>query len=130
MEQLVYHIHQHLTLYDHGKAVTVPWGIGMPGGEMAARCFYWIHVHDLDPGMIHVESPNYHLFHLGNFFDIWKATASDAVPAGDAFGKMLAAKPWHGSYRTVPLTDHAVITLEIGKPVIPPAPFAGWHGEP
>lgn len=141
-EMLQYHIHQHLTLYDHGRQVSVPADIGIPGGESFATCYYWIHVHENDPGIIHVESPNAKTYTLGNFFDIWKATASTAQPAGDAYVRKLQAaakngdvtvfvngKPWHRSYRAVPLVQHAVITVEIGKPVVPPKPFTNWQGQ-
>lgn len=141
MEQLAYHIHQHLTLYDHGKRVAVPSEIGIPGGELNATCYYWIHVHASTPGIIHVESAIRKTFHLGNFLDIWEATKSDANPSGDAYVKRLRAaaaqgqahafyngKPWHGSYRSIPLTSHAVITVEIGGPVVPPRPFTNWQG--
>jgi hypothetical protein len=140
-EQLVYHIHQHLTLYDHGKQVHVPPEIGIPGGENNPTCFYWIHVHAATPNIIHVESPLHKTFTLGNFFDVWKATKNDAVPSGDAYvlklqtaaknGQVTAfvnGKRWNGSYRSIPLTEHAVITVEIGKPVVPPKPFTAWNG--
>jgi hypothetical protein len=39
------HIHQHLAIYDHGKAVPVPQFIGIP---QAARCIYWVHTHTPD----------------------------------------------------------------------------------
>lgn len=139
MEQLNYHIHQHLALYKNGKPVPVPSEIGIPGGENFAQCFYWIHVHASTPGIIHVESPIKKVFTLGNFFDIWKATAADAQPPGDAYVKQLRAHPsevtaflngkrWSGSYRSIPLKSHAVITVEIGTPVVPPRPFHNWNG--
>jgi hypothetical protein len=140
-EILAYHIHQHLALYDHGKQVPLPSSIGIPGTENNPTCFYWIHVHALYPNIIHVESPLQKTFNLGIFFDIWKATRNDAVPPGDSYVTKLQAaaakgqveafvngKAWHGSYRSIPLTAHAVITLEIGKPVVPPQPFTGWNG--
>jgi hypothetical protein len=40
----------------------------------------------------------------------------------------LNGKPWHGSYRTIPLKEHGVITVEIGKPVVAPKPFTAWNG--
>lgn len=141
MEQLAYHIHQHLALYDHGKQVRVPAGIGIPGGELTAACYYWIHVHASTPNIIHVESPIRKTFHLGNVFDIWEATKGDTNPPGDVYVQRLRAaaargqvhafyngKPWHGSYRSIPLTSHAVITVEIGAPVVPPRPFTNWQG--
>src|SRR5579884_886983 len=142
MEYQNYHIHQHITLYDHGNQVPLPAEIGMPGGESQAPCYYWIHVHLNDPAIIHVESPVAKTFHLGNFFDIWKATAQWTSPPGDAYlmalgkaasrGQVTAfvnGKRWRGDYRSIPLVAHAVITIEIGQPVIPPKPFTNWQGQ-
>ncbi|HLJ68111.1 MAG TPA: hypothetical protein VKX16_12190 [Chloroflexota bacterium] len=141
MEALAYHIHQYLELFDHGKPLNVPSEIGIPGGESNATCYYWIHVHAATPNIIHVESPIQKTFTLGNFFDIWKSTKSTAQPPGDAFvlalqraakaGQVTAfvqGKRWHGSYRNIPLTEHEVIAVEIGTPVVPPRPYTNWSG--
>ena len=34
------HIHQHLAIFDHGKAVRIPEDVGRPLG---GNCFYWLH---------------------------------------------------------------------------------------
>jgi len=141
MEQLAYHIHQHLALYDGGKAVQVPSEIGIPGGELNPLCYYWIHVHASTPDIIHVESPIHKTFTLGAFLDIWKATKTSTSPPGDAYVLRLQAaaargqvhafyngKAWRGSYRSILLKSHAVITVEIGTPVVPPKPFSAWNG--
>lgn len=142
-ESLQYHIHQHLALYDNGKSVQVPALIGIPNyvkkGQRYANCYYWIHVHDLS-GILHVESPIKKTYSLGNFFDIWAKTSSSTVAPKSSFVALLrkaaqgkvtafvAGKKWHGSYRSIPLTDHEVITVEIGKPVVPPRPYTNWSG--
>jgi hypothetical protein len=126
-----------LTLYDHGKQVTLPTEIGIPGGEVHPTCYYWIHVHAATPHIIHVESPIKKAFTLGNFFDIWEATNSTAQPGGDSFIKTLRAAAARrqvkvfvekqrrtGSYRSVPLLPDLGITIEIGKPTRPPKPYA------
>lgn len=141
MEALAYHIHQHVALYDNGKAVGLPSSIGIPGNEAAATCFYWIHVHAATPDIIHIESPLKKTFTFGNFIDIWNATTATASPPDSTFPtKLQSAAPggnvhafvngraWKGSYRSIPLTAHAVITVEIGKPVVPPRPFNAWNG--
>src|SRR5579872_6034766 len=66
-EQLAYHIHQHLAIYDAGQPVPVPQGIGK---DQAHGCIYWMHTHDTT-GVIHVESPSEKQYTLGNFLDIW-----------------------------------------------------------
>jgi hypothetical protein len=73
--------------------------------------------------------------------DVWHATRAWAIPPGDSFVSKLAAanrtgevtafyngKRWRLDYRSIPLKDHAVITIEIGKPVVPPQPFTNWNG--
>jgi hypothetical protein len=144
-EQLAYHVHQYLELYDHGKRVQLPSDIGIPssppGNENAASCYYWLHVHQAYPNVIHVESPSTRVFTLGQFFDLWKASKTYDVPAGDTFVVAAEAaaskgdlhvfvngKAWKRSFRTIPLKSHAVIAVEIGSPVIPPKPFTAWNG--
>jgi hypothetical protein len=144
-EQLAYHIHQYLELYDHGKHVQLPSEIGIPssppGNEYAATCYYWLHVHQAYPNIIHVESPTTRVYTLGQFFDLWKASKTYDVPAGDAFvvkaeaaaarGQLhvfVNGKAWKRSFRAIPLESHEVIAVEIGTPVVPPKPFTAWNG--
>lgn len=140
-ENLAYHIHQHIALYDNGKYVALPSEIGIPGTEVNPQCYYWIHVHASTPNIIHVESPTKRIYKLGDFFGIWKATQQTAQPAGDAYVKALESaatkgdvtvylngKPWTRGYQNVPLKEHAVITVEIGKPIVPPRSFNNWQG--
>lgn len=137
-EQLAYHIHQYLELYDHGNRVQVPALVGIPNNGRTASCLYWIHVHPGGTNIIHVESPIKKDFPLGTFFDVWKATSGSTSPPGDAFVKKLESAPssqvtsfvngkrWTGSYRSIPLTAHAVIAVEIGQPIVPWKPFTQW----
>lgn len=140
-EQLAYHIHEHLDLYDHGLHVNVPAYIGIPtyvqNNQVFLRCFYWIHVHAETPNILHVESPLKKTFTLGSFFDVWLATASTTLPTGNAYVRKLQAsrgqitafyngKRWDGNYRTIPLKSHGVITVEIGTPLVPPKQFTAW----
>lgn len=142
-EQVAYHIHQYLELFDNGKQLSLPADIGIPstvpGIEQDATCLYWLHVHHAYPNVIHVESPTARTYTLGNFFDIWKATKQYTDPPGDAFLTRLGVtspgqihvfvngKPYTKGYRTVPLTSHEVIAVEIGKEV-KPKPFTSWNG--
>lgn len=139
-EMLQYHIHQYLELYDRGKPVAVPALIGIPNNGVTATCLYYIHVHYKYkiPNIIHVESPVAVTYTLGNFFDVWKATQGSTIPRNRTFlrdlqkaSKVTAfynGKRWTRGYRSIPLTPHAVIAVEIGKPVVPPTPFTAWDG--
>jgi len=140
-EQIVYHIHQHIALFDHGKHIRLPSSIGIPGTESGALCLYWLHVHSVYPNIIHVESPIIRTFSLGDFFDIWKATESDSVPQrGGVFLTDLLSAPagqitvfvdgklWTKGYRRVKLLRHAVIQIDLGNPVVPFKAFTEWSG--
>jgi hypothetical protein len=134
-EQLAYHIHAHLAVFVGGAPRAVPAGIGIPGstavqtteGPIAAggRCIYWLHTHAPD-GVIHVESPSERLYTLGEFFDEWHQPLSSSAVA-DARGKVTAfvdGKAWTKDPRTIRLTPHAEIQLDVGSPTVRFAPIS------
>jgi hypothetical protein len=136
-EQLVYHIHSHLAVFDNGRVYAVPGGIGIPGSQdqqsqygpvaVGGQCYFWLHTHTAD-GVIHVESPLRAIFTLGDFFDVWRQPLTNDRIAS-LHGKVTAfvnGKPWHKSVRTIPLLPHADIQLEIGEP-IPPIVTIDWQ---
>jgi|SRR5215831_1928996 len=128
-EQLLYHIHSHLTIFANGTQRQVPAGIGIPGsqvvqskhGPVAAggTCLYWLHTHAPD-GIIHVESPIHRTYTLGDFFDEWGQPLGPSV-LGPVKGHVVAiynGKLYQGDPRHIPLNGHAQIQLEVGKPLI------------
>lgn len=132
-EQVTLHIHSHLTLFYRGKQLQIPGGIGIapipPQG-----CLYWIHTHDAT-GIIHIESPQLQApsggpFTLGMFFDIW----SEPLTRNDVAGKQgpvtayVNGALYDGSLRDIPLRAHQQITLEVGRPLVPPPHYA-WPPE-
>ena len=139
-EGSAYHIHQHLTLYDHGKSVPLPAYVGIPGG-VSGNCLYWLHVHDMSPSnIVHIESPVKRFFTLGNFLDIWTRTVSTTTPSDGTFLANLKTAGQQGQvtlfvngkrymrpYRSLTLRSHLAITLEVGKPVVAPKPFTDWQ---
>jgi hypothetical protein len=137
-EQLVYHIHAHLTVYDSGAPRALPGGIGIPGSTIVqspegpvangGECIYWLHTHAPD-GVIHVESPVQRVYTLGQFFDEWRQPLSHNQVAG-AKGRVTAfvnGKRWTKDVRTIPLIPHAVIQLDVGAPIVPFKPMS-WKG--
>jgi hypothetical protein len=87
-------------------------------------CFYWLHTHTQD-GVIHVESPTQKTYTLGNFFDIWQQPLS-STQVSTALGNVVAyvnGKQYKGDPRSIPLTAHAVIQLDVGSPNVPPKSF-------
>jgi hypothetical protein len=131
-EQLVFHIHAHLTVFVNGAARQIPAAIGIPGAQAentptgpyiaSGSCFYWLHTHAAD-GIIHIESPVHRTYTLGDFFDIWgQPLGPDQV--GPARGPVTAIynhQVYRGNPRNIPLQKHAQIQLEVGKPLVSPA---------
>jgi hypothetical protein len=131
-EQVLFHIHAHLTIFVRGLARQVPAGVGIappyrtqatPHGAFiaGASCFMWLHTHAAD-GIIHTESPIERTYTLGDFFDIWgQALAGREV--GSACGPVTAflnGRLFTGNPRQIPLLAHAQIQLEVGKPLVAP----------
>jgi hypothetical protein len=122
-EQLLFHIHTHLTMFVNGSARQVPALVGIPG-----NCLYWLHTHQPD-GIIHIEAPVQRTFTLGNFFDIWRQPLGpDQV--GPAKGKVTAfynGTLYQGDPRDIPLGRYTQIQLDVGSPLVAPEhiTFAG-----
>jgi len=130
MEGTAYHIHAHLTINDHGRALAIPDSVGRP---IFGQCFYWLHTHTPD-GIIHIESPVVRTFTLGQFFSIWgeplsRTRASDAkVRKGEKMTVWLNGSRYNGDPRAIPLAQHTDITIDVGPPAPKPAPFTAWNG--
>jgi hypothetical protein len=135
-EQLVYHIHSHLAVFDNGRIFALPGGIGIPGSRneqsrygpvaVGGQCYFWLHTHAAD-GVIHIESPLRSIFTLGDFFDVWRQplTADRIASLRGKVSAFVNGKPWRKSVRAIPLLHHADIQLQIGEP-IPPIVTVNW----
>jgi hypothetical protein len=121
-EQLVYHIHAHLTIYDAGRLVPLPAGIGI---DQKNKCIYWLHTHDTS-GVIHVESPTEKQYTLKNFLDIWGQAVNktsfltQTIAAGHSVRAYVGGALYAGDPGSILLTPHKVITLEYGPPWVTP----------
>jgi hypothetical protein len=131
IEQLAYHIHAHLLVYVNGQPRQLPPAIGLVGPVSqktpeglfygAQQCYYWLHTHAAD-GIIHIESPSPRIYTLGNFFNEWRQPLS-SNQVGPATGKVTAfvnGKPWTKDPRSIPLSKHAVVQLDVGEPAVAP----------
>jgi len=130
VESSVFHIHQHLTIYDRGKPVVIPSDVGRP---VLGNCLYWLHTHVAD-GIIHVESPVVRPFHLGDFFNVWGQPLSTTRigPLKVPKRKLriyVDGRPYAGDPRKIELTQQADIVLEAGSPYRKPSPFTDWKGQ-
>jgi hypothetical protein len=131
-EQTLFHIHAHLAIYVDGAARQVPYGIGIPGARAegtpagpfvtSGECFYWLHTHASD-GIVHIESPVQRQYTLGNFFDVWGEPLSwrRVGPSRGAVTALYNGRVYEGDPRSVPLTAHAQIQLDVGRPPVAPA---------
>jgi hypothetical protein len=131
-EQVLLHIHAHLTIFIRGVARQIPAGVGVappyqvdatPQGAFVAgaSCFMWLHTHAAD-GIIHTESPVERIYTLGQFFDIW-GQRLDREHVGPARGRVTAFFNGHvytGNPREIPLLAHAQIQLDVGRSLIAP----------
>jgi hypothetical protein len=135
-EQLDYHIHAHLAVFDDGRLYALPAGVGIVGSTAQAtqygpialggHCYYFLHTHTND-GIIHIESPSKRIYTLGDFFDVWRQPLTPTRVAS-LHGKISAfvnGKPWKSSPRNIPLLPHTDIQLEIGEPT-PPLVTVNW----
>jgi hypothetical protein len=131
-EQVLFHIHAHLTIFVRGVARAVPAGIGIappyrvastPQGAFVAgaTCFMWLHTHAAD-GIIHTESPVQRTYTLGEFFDIWgqQLNRNHVGPAHGRVTALFNGQVFTGSVRQIPLLAHAQIQLEVGRPLVVP----------
>jgi hypothetical protein len=117
-EQLLFHIHAHLTVFVNGLPRQIPAGIGIPSGR---NCLYWLHTHYPD-GIVHIEAPVQRVFTLGDFFDEWGQPLGPNQ-LGPYTGHVTAiynGKAYIGNPRDIPLNSRAQIQLELGSPLVAP----------
>jgi hypothetical protein len=131
--RVLFHVHVHLTVFVNGKARVVPAGIGFwpplgpenyrhgQFGVTGGNCWSWLSTRYAD-GLVHVESPVRRSFVLGELFDIWGQPLSRSAvgPASGAVTAIVNRRVWTGDPRRIPLTAHAQIQLEVGRPLVAP----------
>jgi hypothetical protein len=131
-EQVLFHIHAHLTIFVDGQQRLIPYGIGIApplSGEnttagpfvTSGSCFSWLHTHTND-GIIHIESPKQRTYTLGNFFDVWNQplSSNQVGPAHGHVTVFLNSRLYVGNPRNVSLLRHAQIQLDVGTPLVAP----------
>jgi len=120
-EQVIFHVHSHLDIFDRGTQIQVPTYAGIVAGANGAGCLYWVHTHD-SSGIIHIEAPELATYTLGNFFHIWGGGLSRQV-VGTLSGPVTAfvnGMKYDGNLSDIPITAHQQITLEVGTPIVQP----------
>jgi len=138
-EQLLFHIHAHLTVFVNGAARQVRAGVGITNAQVQntpqgpfvgnGSCFYFLHTHAAD-GIIHIESPVQRTYTLGDFFDVWGQPLGpkQVGPARGPVTALYNGKFYVGNPRDLPLNAHAQIQLEVGKPLVAPESITFSNG--
>jgi hypothetical protein len=139
LEHTQVHYHAALQIVDQGQMVGIPTSVGRSG-----ICYYWLHMHGSEPGIIHVEAPADRTFTLGDFFAVWGAWGAKVQPLDSAHVSSFVLSPvqklvvyvdkansegaqlFTGDPKTIVLANHEVITLEISPPTIAPPPAFTW----
>jgi hypothetical protein len=137
LEHTQVHYHAALQILDAGSHIPIPTDLGRSLG-----CYYWLHMHNGEPGIIHIEAPADRAFTLSDFFSVWSswsgqkelldATHVSGITLGG--GQKLAvyvdtgdgAHAYAGDPGQIVLQEHEVITLEIAPPDLNPPPAFTW----
>jgi hypothetical protein len=114
----------HLEIFANRRDLVIPAGIGIAPPRIRSgayvkggSCSY--PVRTLEPtGLIEIDEGV--MVTLGQFFDLWgqhlskKRLLSFQARPGEAVSAFVNGKRWPGNPRSLPLTRHAAIVLEIG----------------
>jgi len=123
------HHHDLLQIFVHGKPVTVPQSVGI---NPTAGFLTSLHTHDAS-GIIHVESPTFRDFNLGEFFDVWGVRLTSTCMGGlcnagaDQLHAFVNGKPVTGDPRSIALTQHEDIVLTYGTEKELPKPIPSHY---
>jgi hypothetical protein len=129
LEQTVYHIHAHVSIYINGSLSPVPAQVGIASD---GSCFYWLHTHDTT-GVIHIESPTQKNYMLGNFFDEWSENFSSLgypaqLASSSGWTVWVNGKSYTGDFHNIQLTAHELITMAYNSPGVKPDTTYAWNG--
>jgi len=123
----LYHVHAHLAIIKDGQWLALPANVGI-----LSQCNYEMHTHD-QTGIIHMETPTFKTFTLGQFFDIWGQPLSSTNVAGIT-GNVVAyindngdSRRYMGDLRNIELTSLRDITLQIGTPAVSTLATYSWY---
>lgn len=136
LEQTVEHIHVHLTIYIDGQNFPLPANIGIATNPQTqqATCFYWLHVHQQNPGVIHIEAPTTEPFTLGQFLNEWDQQFNSLgfppeLTLKQGWTTWVNGKPFHGDLHNVTLSEHDLITIAYNSPNVKPDKIYNWGAQ-
>ena len=139
LEHTRVHYHAAIQILNQGKQLAIPTTFGR-----TANCYYWLHMHSGEAGVIHIEAPSDRTFTLGDFFQVWASwsgqkqfldsghvstitlTSAERLAVFVATDGGGAAQAFTGDPRSIVLEEREVITLEISPPTVSPPPDFAW----
>jgi hypothetical protein len=145
LEHTQVHYHAALQIVYKGVVTDLPANAGVDTDSAGnVTCYYWLHVHQASPNVIHIESPASNTFTLGQFVAVWNSwsqangqgprkldathVASITLGAGDKIvtyidlGDGKGPQVYSGDPSAIVLKSHEVITIEITPPDVSPPP--------
>jgi hypothetical protein len=145
LEHTQVHYHAALQIIYKGIVTNLPANTGIETDSAGnVTCYYWLHVHQASPNVIHIESPATNTFTLGQFFAVWNSwsqangqgprkldathVASITIGPGDKvvtyvdLGDGKGPQVQTGDPSAIVLKSHEVITIEITPPAVTPPP--------
>ena len=138
LEHTQVHYHAAIQILNQGQAVAIPTSVGR-----TAYCYYWLHMHTGEPGIIHVEAPNDRAFTLGDFFRVWAAWSGGQERIDSRHVSSLtlsgaerlvvfvapdgsAPQVFTGDPASIVLKEREVVTVEVSPPTVSPPPPFDW----
>jgi hypothetical protein len=145
LEHSQVHYHAGLQIIYKGVVTDLPANTGIQTDSAGnVTCYYWLHVHQASPNVIHIESPATKTYTLGQFFAVWNSwsqangqgprkldathVASITLGSGDKvvtyidLGDGKGPQVYTGDPSAIVLKSHEVVTIEITPPDVNPPP--------
>ncbi len=149
LEHTQVHYHAALQIVYHGVLTNLAPNAGIQTNSAGAvSCYYWLHVHQQNPNVIHIESPASQTFTVGQFFSVWNQwstangfgtekldathVAQFTLQSGDKIVVYVDLSDGKGPQlyssdpRNITLKSHEVVTIEITPPDVNPPPAFNW----
>ncbi|HET9781635.1 MAG TPA: hypothetical protein VFR33_07635 [Candidatus Dormibacteraeota bacterium] len=153
LEHTQVHYHAALQIIYNGVVTDLPSNAGIQQDSAGnVTCYYWLHVHQSDPNVIHIESPASNTFTVGQFFAVWNQWS---VSNGDGSRKLDAThvasfviQPNQKVVTYIDLDDgkgpqvttqdpsaivlksHETVSIVISPPDVNPPPTIDWTKAP
>jgi hypothetical protein len=139
LEHTQVHYHAHLQIVADGNIVPISTAVGR-----TATCYYWLHMHTGEQGIIHIEAPADRTFTLADFFSVWSAwsgrhqlldsthVSTMTLTAGQTLMVYVDVDDGSGPHvytgdpQKIVLRNHEMITLEITPPSLSSPPAYTW----